>query len=118
MRRGMGILLMIMCAASMLLSVLLSADLPQADGYSPTHHTHRVEKIPLQTGSVDVNHGDIPALTQLPRIGPVIAQAIVDEREMNGRYFYPEDLLAVRGIGEKTLAEIRDLVHVGQEAQK
>ena len=55
-------------------------------------------------GPVDVNRDDAQALCALPGVGPVIAAAIVQERETNGPFDFPEDLLAVRGIGPKTLA--------------
>ena len=39
-------------------------------------------------------------------IGPKLATAIIDEREQNGAFRYWEDLLCVRGIGEKTLRKL------------
>lgn len=64
------------------------------------------------TGKVDLNTADLAALDALPGVGPVTAQAILDWREKNGRFAAVDDLLDVRGIGEATLAELRDLVAV------
>ena len=61
---------------------------------------------------VNLNTADPAALDTLPRIGPAIAQRIVEWREQNGRFTSVEDLLAVPGIGEKMLASLRDLVTV------
>ena len=69
-----------------------------------------VEAIPAQRGEYPVNTADAKTLDALPHIGVVLSQAIVDEREAQGPYFYPEDLLMVRGIGEKTLEKIYALV--------
>ena len=50
---------------------------------------------------------DAEELQQLPGIGETLAQAILDEREAHGPFLYPEDLMAVRGIGESKYAQIR-----------
>ena len=65
-------------------------------------------RITLRSGSVDANSDDPDELSRLSGIGPAYAQRIIDERLANGPYHYPEDLLAVRGIAERTLAAIRD----------
>lgn len=39
-------------------------------------------------------------------VGEVIAQRIIEEREENGPFYYPEDLMNVKGIGEKTLEKL------------
>lgn len=53
-------------------------------------------------GVVNVNTASADELALLPRIGPSIAQRIVDFREENGPFQAAEDLMLVRGIGEKT----------------
>ena len=52
------------------------------------------------------------ALDSLPGVGPVTAEAIVAWREENGPFRSVEDLLDVKGIGEATLADLRDRVSV------
>ena len=54
------------------------------------------------SGVVNVNTADESQLTLLPRIGPSIAGRIVEFREANGPFQAAEDLMLVRGIGEKT----------------
>ncbi|MGN8025582.1 ComEA family DNA-binding protein [Microbacterium sp. 22242] len=63
-------------------------------------------------GLVDLNTADLAALDTLPRIGPALAQRIIDWRTANGRFTSVDDLLGVPGIGDKMLASIRDLVRV------
>ena len=52
---------------------------------------------------IDVNHASLDELRSLPRIGPVLAQRIVDGRP----YESADDLERVRGIGPKTIANLR-----------
>lgn len=61
-------------------------------------------------GRIDLNNADQSQLETLPRIGPALAQRILQWREANGRFRSVDDLLAVPGIGEKLLAGLRDLV--------
>jgi comEA protein len=53
-------------------------------------------------GKVNVNQAGAEELALLPRVGPSIAQRIVEHREENGPFRSLEDLMLVRGIGEKT----------------
>lgn len=63
-------------------------------------------------GPVHLNTATLEQLDTLPGVGPVTAQAIVDWRAENGGFTTVEDLLDVTGIGEATLADLRDLVTV------
>ena len=62
------------------------------------------------SGKINLNLADAATLDTLPRIGPAMAQRIIDWREANGRFTSVDDLLAVTGIGQKTLDGLRDLV--------
>jgi len=61
-------------------------------------------------GRVHVNTADVSALQELPGVGPVLAQRIVDHRSEFGPFTVVEDLLDVPGIGEAKLAALRDVV--------
>jgi competence ComEA-like helix-hairpin-helix protein len=58
-------------------------------------------------GQVNINSASVEQLSLLPRIGPSVAQRIVDFRKENGPFKSVDDLMLVRGIGEKSLAGIR-----------
>ena len=60
----------------------------------------------LPDGPVAVNSADAEELDTLPGVGEVIARRIMEEREENGPFYYPEDLMNVKGIGEKTLEKL------------
>ena len=63
-------------------------------------------------GRVNLNTADAAQLDTLPRIGPAMAERIIQWRDANGRFTSVEDILAVPGIGDKMLETLRDLVTV------
>jgi competence protein ComEA len=56
---------------------------------------------------VDVNQADWPELTLLPNIGETLARRIVESRRTDGPFSDVDQLQRVRGIGPKTLEQIR-----------
>lgn len=58
-------------------------------------------------GVVNINNATAEQLSYLPRVGMKVAQRIVDYRNANGHFKHVEDLMEVKGIGEKMLAVLR-----------
>ena len=63
---------------------------------------------------VDINKAEKWLLLALPGIGESRAQAIVDYRSENGRFNCIEDILLIKGFGEVTLSDIKDLITVSE----
>lgn len=63
-------------------------------------------------GLIDLNKASVELLETLPGIGPVRAEAIVADRELNGPFLSVEQITRVQGIGTSTYTSIRDLVTV------
>ena len=61
---------------------------------------------------IDLNLANVKELQELPGVGPVTAQRIIDMREKSGRFHRIEDLLAIRGISQKKLDAMRPYVTV------
>lgn len=61
---------------------------------------------------LDVNRATVAELDQLKGIGPAKAQAIVADREKNGYFESIDELLRVKGIGNKLLAGIEENIVV------
>jgi competence protein ComEA len=61
-------------------------------------------------GRVSINQADLAALDTLPRIGPALAQRIIDWREANGPFTDVSQLLEVAGIGDAVYSGLVDLV--------
>jgi len=64
------------------------------------------------TAKVNLNTANAEELATLPRVGPVLAQRIVDWRKQHGRFTRVEDLDAVDGVGPKLLEALLPLVRV------
>lgn len=67
---------------------------------------------PGASAKVNLNTATEAELDELPGIGPVTAQAILDWRNRNGRFVSVDQLAEVDGIGPARLAKLRDLVTV------
>jgi competence protein ComEA len=61
-------------------------------------------------GVVNVNTASAQQLQLLPRIGPSVADRIVEYRKENGKFASVDDLMLVRGIGESTFAQLKSYV--------
>lgn len=70
-----------------------------------------------QTTRLDVNRATVDELQRLPGIGPVLAQAVLDDRATRGRFRSVEDLKRVKGIGAKRLERLRPLVVVSRDGR-
>ena len=61
---------------------------------------------------VNLNTATVADLDSLPRIGPTMAQRIIDYRTTTGRFSNVDGLRDVAGIGDKTFAGLKDLITV------
>lgn len=66
-------------------------------------------------GKVNLNTADASQLALLPRVGPSLAQKILDFRKQNGPFKSVEDLMLVRGVGEKTFQLLKPYIAVSGE---
>ena len=83
---------------------------PEAEEVAEEEVTEETE--PAVVFPLNINTATIPELDQLPGIGPVLAQRIVDYRDAHGGYKAMEELVKVNGIGDAKLMEILDLITV------
>ena len=63
---------------------------------------------------VNINTAGVDELVALPGIGKAYAERIVEYRQKNGPFKKVEDILNVRGIGEKTFERIKDRLTIGK----
>jgi len=94
-------------ALSLVLGLAVLPVLAQQTQQTPTSQAGKpaVEKVNLNTATLE-------ELQKLPQVGPKIAQLIIDYRKQNGNFKKIEDIMKVRGIGEKTFARMKDMLVV------
>ncbi|NUL61048.1 ComEA family DNA-binding protein [Brevibacterium luteolum] len=68
---------------------------------------------PQANAKVNINRATAAELETLPGVGPATAQAIITHREEHGPFGSVEDLVLVHGIGDATLARLREHITVG-----
>lgn len=80
-----------------------------ADSGAKTDSSAAVAAPPAETLAfvVDLNSASKAELANLPRVGEKLAERIVERREELGGFRSVDDLLGVKGIGEKTLDKMR-----------
>jgi competence protein ComEA len=61
-------------------------------------------------GPVHLNTATVDQLDELPGVGPVTAQKIVEYREQHGAFSSVDDLDAIPGIGPARMEQLRELV--------
>src|SRR5215210_6018666 len=64
---------------------------------------------------VNLNSASAAQLQTLPGVGASTAQRIVDYRQKNGSFKKIEELMNVKGIGEKSFLKLKPLITVGAE---
>jgi competence protein ComEA len=62
---------------------------------------------------VDVNTASAADLQKVPGIGQSLAQRIVEFREKNGPFAQVDDLVKIRGIGEKSIVTLKPYLTAG-----
>ena len=68
---------------------------------------------PAPTAKVNINTASVEQLTTLPGVGPKLAARIVEYRQ-KASFRSPQELMNVKGVGEKNFAKIESWVTVGE----
>jgi len=75
-------------------------------GRAGSSHARRRAKHPPPGETIDLNTAGESELTELPGIGPSLAERIIAYRELNGRFSSLEDVLDVGGMTDRRLEQI------------
>jgi competence protein ComEA len=66
----------------------------------------------MTKGAVNINQAGIEELIQLKGIGPRLAERIVSYRKEHGPFKSADDLLNVKGVGNKKLEKIKNQITI------
>jgi competence protein ComEA len=67
---------------------------------------------------INLNTATQSQLETLPGIGPKAAQRILEYRQKNGSFKKVEDLMNVKGIGEKSFLKLKPLITVADKGER
>ena len=65
---------------------------------------------------LNLNTATAAQIATLPGVGPKAAQRIVEYRQKNGGFKKIEELMNVKGIGEKSFLKLKSLITVSEKA--
>jgi competence protein ComEA len=69
---------------------------------------------PAPTAKVNLNTASVEQLTTLPGVGPKLAARIVEYRQKSGTFRSTQELMNVKGVGEKNFAKIEAWLSIGE----
>ncbi|GAB2578589.1 ComEA family DNA-binding protein [Kribbella endophytica] len=78
----------------------------------PTTSSTNRPPTPTTTGPIDLNTATIDQLDDLPGVGPVLAQRILDYRTEHGRFTTIDQLQEVSGVGTKKYEDLKPHVRI------
>ena len=86
-------------------------------GPSAWAQSEKAPAAPKATASapVNLNAASVAQLQTLPGIGASTAQRILEHRQKNGAFKKIEELMNVKGIGEKSFLKLKPLITVAAE---
>ena len=68
---------------------------------------------PAPAGKINLNTATAEQLTAVPGIGEKLAARIVEHRQKNGSFKSVQELMNVRGVGEKSLGKLEPFLSTG-----
>ncbi|HEX5475608.1 MAG TPA: helix-hairpin-helix domain-containing protein [Vicinamibacterales bacterium] len=95
-----------------LLIVLMLVGLAVAPGVAQKRSAAGAPTAAAPTSPVNLNTATAAQLEALPGVGPRTAQRIIEYRQKNGGFKKIEDVMNVRGIGEKLFLKLKPMLTV------
>ena len=104
--------LMIVSFSLVVLFLLLGSTVVYAANTSQTAREGKGTLAPAGDQKVNINTADVATLTTLKGVGPALAERITAFRKNNGPFAKAEDLMQVKGVGEKIFERNKEVITV------
>jgi len=107
-----------MRALFVIVAVLAMAAIPAAAAQQKSSAAKPpAAKSAAPSAPVNINTATQEQLETLPGLGAKVAQRIIEYRQKNGNFKKVEDLMNVKGIGEKSFLKLKPMLTVSQKAE-
>jgi competence protein ComEA len=100
-----------MLVATAALLVVAAAAAPHAIAQAKSGSSSAAK--PAVTGTININTASAADLQRLPGIGAKTASRVIEYRQKNGPFKKVEELMNVRGVGEKSFLKLKGQISVG-----
>lgn len=110
---GKALLLLCVIALTLVLGMFVGRNLQSGYVMLPVNSNDVIDNKDIKDHRLDINTATKAQLMELPGIGELIAERILDYRAVNGPFATIDDLMNVEGIGQKKLLEVEALIKVG-----
>jgi comEA protein len=98
----------VVCVLTLCVALMLSTVSIMAQKSASMPAAQRSASTPVSTEKINLNSATVEQLETLPGIGPAIAKGIVEHRTKVGKFNRIEEIIKVKGIGEKKFQKIKD----------
>ena len=97
-------------AALLVLSSAQARAMPGTSSKKKAPPPAAADKGPGLSGVVNINNASSEQLQLLPRVGPALAERIIEFREANGPFRAVDEIVAVKGIGESSFEKLEPFI--------
>lgn len=103
---------MIVSSTLIVLFLLVNSTVVPAANTSKTSGEEKGTLVATGNQKVNINTADVTTLTTLKGVGPQLAERITAFRKNNGPFAKAEDLMQVKGVGEKIFERNKEMIAV------